>query len=76
MEEENQGKCIKQPVVIVVKNAKYHLDLIQAGLFTAKIVGPKEDPQEDLNIENYSTNLLAMRVRSLLLDGTSFLFER
>jgi hypothetical protein len=34
-------------VLIVDRNAKFHSNLIQAGLFTAENVGRREDPREE-----------------------------
>ncbi len=47
IEEENQGKCTRQSVPIVAKNAKYHSHPIRADLSTARTVGQREDPQEE-----------------------------
>jgi hypothetical protein len=34
-------------VLIVGKNAKFHSNLTQVGLFTAESAGKREDPQEE-----------------------------
>lgn len=47
---EKTEKCTKLYALIVVKNAKFRLNQIPAGLFTVGIVGQKEDDLKDLDI--------------------------
>jgi len=51
MEEENQEKCIRQFVLSVNRNVKFRSNLMQADLSTAKNVGQKKDPQEEMDIK-------------------------
>ena len=46
---ERAGRCIKQSVLIVAKNAKFHSNLIPTDQFTAEIVGQRKDNREDLD---------------------------
>ena len=47
---ESAERCIRQSVLIVAKNAKFHSNPIPADQFTAEIVGRREDKREDLDI--------------------------
>jgi hypothetical protein len=46
----NPARSIKQFAPIVVKNVKFRSSPILAGQFTVKIVGQREDDQEDPDI--------------------------
>jgi len=46
---ERAERCIKQSVLIVAKNVKFHSNPIPADQFTAEIVGRREDNREDLD---------------------------
>ena len=48
MEVEDQEKCIRQFVLSVKRNVKYHSNLTKADLSTAKNVGQRKDPQEEI----------------------------
>jgi len=51
MKEENQEQCIRQFVLSVKRNVKYHSNLMKADLSTAKNVGQRKAPQEEVNIK-------------------------
>ena len=51
MEGENQGKCIRQFVLSVVRNVKCHSNLTEADPYTAENAMQREDPQEEVGID-------------------------
>ncbi len=63
---ERVERCIKQSVLIVVKNVKFHSNPILADRFTAEIVGRREDSREDAGIRfRYLLNLAAENSASI-----------
>ena len=51
MEGENQGKCIRQFVLSVVRNVKCHSNLTEADPYTAENAMQREDHQEEVDIK-------------------------
>jgi hypothetical protein len=55
IEEENQEKCIRQSVLIVGRNAKFHSNPTKIDLFTAESASQNGDPQEeDIRVNAHS----------------------
>ena len=51
MKEEDQEQCIRQFVLSVKRNVKFRSNLMKADLSTAKNVGQRKDPQEEMDIK-------------------------
>jgi len=49
MEEENQGKCIRQFVLSAERNVKFRSNLMEADPYTAENAMQREDPQEEID---------------------------
>ena len=60
MEKENQEKCIRQFVLIVAKNVKFHSNLTEADQYTAENAMQREDPQEEIDFKLTSQNLFSI----------------
>jgi hypothetical protein len=56
MEGENQEKCIRQFVLSVTRNVKFHSNLTEADPYTAENALQRGDPQEEIDIGTKLTN--------------------
>ncbi len=72
---ERAERCIKQSVLIVVKNVKFHSNPILADRFTAEIVGRREDSREDVDIKFCYRLNLAVEISASIFD-LSFLIPQ
>jgi len=57
---ENQEKCIRQFVLSVSRNVKFHSNLTKADLYTAENATQREDPQEEVAIDIKLTSYLSI----------------
>jgi hypothetical protein len=48
---ERAERCIKQFVLIVARNVKFHSNLTEADPYTAENAMQREDPQEEIDIK-------------------------